>query len=197
MSSVAAAPTSAATGIPTISNTSVHSKLFIILIITLPLIVLLALVMGIVHCILKRHRRKLNRKLNPDIEANKTLDTRNPRLPRIDTAFASPPTTTGPSTLLFPSREDRLANQARRASIQAPVQLARHASATGHIIPSRNTFVDASGHLSPTHSPIGCARGESVYAPVQLFRRHSTTSYRFHGRNGSVNYSRPNVRSGF
>src|SRR5690348_222619 len=71
---------------PKMRDSSLHPRLIVILSTTFPLITLLAVVMGAVHCVLRRHKRKVAVKEQPDLE--KASDR--PQNLRVMTDFPTP-----------------------------------------------------------------------------------------------------------
>ncbi|KAF2245429.1 hypothetical protein BU26DRAFT_568015 [Trematosphaeria pertusa] len=164
-------PTAAAsaTFTPTLKQSNVTPKglppkVTLILAITLPCIVILAVVMGIVHCILKRHRKKLETNRCEDAEAQMPVAVappqRSPRLPNITVDTAVP----YQASVAFPPPQPQLLSPAHALGSQNGVQArtARLAGATSPVSP-----LDAMQY-QPSASPLSPISAHDRL-PVQLY----------------------------
>ncbi|KAF2732932.1 hypothetical protein EJ04DRAFT_565548 [Polyplosphaeria fusca] len=141
---------------PRYNNASLRSRLILILSIILPLVVVLAVVMAGVHCILKRHKRKLAKNHQADIEKSSERPTQlrvmtdfpTPEL-NIEEGFgAAPP---------VPPKDDKWLTRARSKSlgkILSPIQEQPHLL-TPYPPLTHNRSFSATAHLNPTRTLSG------------------------------------------
>ncbi|KAF2108781.1 hypothetical protein BDV96DRAFT_652396 [Lophiotrema nucula] len=124
--------------VPTLHSSSpTNQKLILSLAIALPLIVVLAVVMGVVHCILKRHRKKLEARTRPvaDVEAARPTLPSIPEATVMPTVYTPYPQRPGASEPRGPYINHRRTLSADHGYV--PPRLSRSVSATAHMHASR------------------------------------------------------------